>query len=309
MDWYAGNILSVTGEYYGVEKTIEKEFEVFKNKSGASSSYGTGATDCAHVSPVSVQAQEAKPKGIAFSKSGEKMFIVGNGGDGTDEDVDEYTLTGAYCIGTATYVDSFDISSEDIKPNAIIFSKSGEKMFIVGNSGNDVNEYILTAAWDVSTASFVDNFKVNTQDTEPEGIRFNDSGEKMFIVGNDGKDVSEYTLTAAWDVSSATYVDSFDLSNEENSPKGIAFSKSGEKMFIVGNANNNVHEYILTAAWDVSSASFVDSFSVNSQETAPRGIWFDSSGKTMFIVGVSGDDVNVYKLTTAWDVSTASFVS
>ena len=34
MDWYAGNILSVTGEYYGVEKTIEKEFEVFKSKGG-----------------------------------------------------------------------------------------------------------------------------------------------------------------------------------------------------------------------------------------------------------------------------------
>ena len=33
MDWYAGNILSVTGTYYGVEKTIEKEFEVFKSKS------------------------------------------------------------------------------------------------------------------------------------------------------------------------------------------------------------------------------------------------------------------------------------
>ena len=34
MDWYAENILSVTGEYYGVEKTIEKEFEVFKSKGG-----------------------------------------------------------------------------------------------------------------------------------------------------------------------------------------------------------------------------------------------------------------------------------
>ena len=32
MDWYAENILSVTGEYYGVEKTIEKEFAVFVKK-------------------------------------------------------------------------------------------------------------------------------------------------------------------------------------------------------------------------------------------------------------------------------------
>ena len=33
MDWYAGNILSVTGTYNGVEKTIEKEFEVFYKSS------------------------------------------------------------------------------------------------------------------------------------------------------------------------------------------------------------------------------------------------------------------------------------
>ena len=70
-----------------------------------------------------------------------------------------------------------------------------------------------------------------------------------------------------------------------------------------------LNEYTLTAAWDVSTASFVDSFSVNSQEATVRDIWFDSSGKTMFIVGKDGDDVNVYKLTIAWDVSTASFVS
>ena len=55
MDWYAGNILSVTGEYFGVEKTIEKEFEVFSGRSSGSSSrsYGAGAGSCALVPPVS----------------------------------------------------------------------------------------------------------------------------------------------------------------------------------------------------------------------------------------------------------------
>ena len=44
MDWYAGNILSVTGEYYGVEKTIEKEFEVCSNQRVVRpSNYGAGA--------------------------------------------------------------------------------------------------------------------------------------------------------------------------------------------------------------------------------------------------------------------------
>ena len=310
MDWYAGNILSVTGEYFGVEKTIEKEFEVFRNQGGASSNYGAGAGGCAHVGPFSVASQESEPQGIAFSKSGEKMFIMGSDGD----DVNEYTLTGAYCIGTATFVDSFVLGADAEgvhNPQGIAFSKSGMKMFVSDTHGKDVNEYTLTAAWDVSTASFVDTFSVKSQTTLPTGIAFSKSGTKMFITDTAGSTdtVLEYTLTTAWDVSTASFVDKFNVRGEDRAPTDIAFSKSGMKMFITGNTNDNVYEYTLTAAWDVSTASFVDSFDISSQETEVRGIWFDSSGKTMFIVGHEDGEVNIYKLTVAWDVSTASFVS
>jgi len=201
MDWYAGNILSVTGTYYGVEKTIEKEFEVFKNQGGRSGGSGAAAGSCAHVSPFSVATQETNQQGIAFSKSGTKMFIVGNVGD----DVNEYTLTGAYCIGTASFVDSFSVATQEANPLGIAFSKSGNKMFVVGNTGNDINEYTLTTAWDVSTASFVDSFSVTNQEKTPRGIWFDSSGKTMFIVGSGGDDVNVYKLTAAWDVSTASF--------------------------------------------------------------------------------------------------------
>ena len=129
----------------------------------------------------------------------------------------------------------------------------------------------------------------------------------MFIVGKSGDDVNVYKLNVAWDVSTASFVDSFSVNSQDSAPGGIKFSKSGTKMFIVGHNGDDINEYTLTTAWDASTASFVDSFSVNSQEIMPQDIWFDSSGKTMFIVGQNGDDVNVYKLSTAWDVSTASF--
>ena len=309
MDWYAGNILSVTGEYFGVEKTIEKEFEVFKKRS-ASSNYGAGAGGCAHVSPFSVATQDGEPQGIAFSKSGEKMFIVGRINDA----VYEYTLNGSYCIGTASFVDSFSVATQEVNPRGITFSKSGDKMFIVGATNNNqgkVSEYTLTAPWDVSTASFVDSLGVKSCGADcstSTGLAFSKSGEKMFVMVSKVVDaVDEYTLTTPWDVSTASFVDSFSVQAQEGTPTGIAFSKSGEKMFVVGSGGDDVNEYTLSVAWDVSSASFVGSFSVKSQEGNPQGIWFDSSGKTMFITGQAGDDVNVYKLSIAWDISTASF--
>ena len=131
----------------------------------------------------------------------------------------------------------------------------------------------------------------------------------MFVLssGSAGK-VAEYTLGTGFDVSTASPVDSFSIKDQETNAQSIAFSKFGTKMFVVGNAGDDVNEYTLTTAWDVSTASFVDSFSVSGQESTPSSIWFDGSGKTMFIIGIAGDDVNVYKLSTAWDVSTASHV-
>jgi len=280
MDWYAGNILSVTGEYFGVEKTIEKEFEVFKNQGGGSSgSYGSGG-------------------------SGLKMFIVGNQGN----DINEYTLTTSWDVSSASFVDSFSVASQDEAPSGVAFSKSGKKMFVTGNDGDDVNEYTLTTAWDVSSASFVDSFSVASEESSPSDIAFSKSGEKMFIVGNNGDDVNEYTLSVAWDVSSASFVDSFSVASQHSFPTGIAFSKSGEKMFTVGSVSDDVNEYTLSVAWDVSSASFVDSFDLSNEDTFPSGIAFSKSGEKMFISGATNDAVHEYTLTTAWDVSTASFV-
>ena len=45
----------------------------------------------------------------------------------------------------------------------------------------------------------------------------------MFIVGSGGDDVNVYKLTAEWDVSTASFVDSFSVASEEISPTGIAF--------------------------------------------------------------------------------------
>ena len=42
-------------------------------------------------------------------------------------------------------------------------------MFIVGQAGQDVNEYTLSTGFNVSTASFVDSFSVASQDTVPQG--------------------------------------------------------------------------------------------------------------------------------------------
>ena len=56
----------------------------------------------------------------------------------------------------------------------------------------------------------------------------------------------------------------------------------------------------------IAGASFVDSYTI-AQDTDPRGIAFSNDGKRMFITGIQNDTVYQYNLTTAFDVSTASY--
>jgi uncharacterized protein len=261
---------------------------------GASNVVGFDVSTAVFVDSFSVSAQDAAPTGIAFNTNGTKMFILGFTGD----NVNEYTLSTGFDVSTASFVDSFSVAAQETVPIGIAFSTDGTKMFIVGNTGDDVNEYTLSTGFDVSTASFVDSFSVAAQEAAPSGIAFNTSGTKMFIVGFDGDEVNEYALSTGFDVSTASFVDSFSVSAQDTNPIGIAFNTDGTKMFIVGNAGQDVNEYTLSTGFDVSTASFVDSFSVSAQDTSPYGIAFNTDGTKMFILGIAGVDVNEYTLGT-----------
>ena len=303
MDWYAENILSVTGEYYGVEITIEKEFTVFAKKSSDSS--------CHSVNPFSLSSWETQPTGIAFGTGGNKMFVIGSIGD----DVNEFALSIPYCLSTASFIDSFDISGQEILAQGIAFSPDGTKMLIAGDIGNDVSEYTLSTAWDVSTATFVSNECDLTADssgiTKPRAIDFNSDGTKMRVLSwQDVKSVHEFTLATGFDMSTCEYTadEAYSISGEQDGkPTGMAFNDDGTKMFIVGTKNDKVHEYTLSAAYDVSSATYVDALDISSYEGESSGLTFSTNGKHMYIVGYDGTDVNEYTLSTAWDISTASY--
>ena len=256
----------------------------------------------------SVISQDIIALGLFFKSDGTKMFMVG----GVTDAVWQYSLSTAYDISTASFTlptsDYFSVAAQETTPSDVFFKSDGAKMYVLGDSGNDVNEYSLSSAWDVTTASYVQSFSVSTQETGPAGLFFKPDGTKMYVTGYASDNVNEYDLSTAWDVSTASYLQNFSISAQENSPRGLFFKPDGTKMYVIGTQANTVFEYALSTAWDISSASYSQGFSVSSQETTPYSLFFKPDGTKMYIHGQSGDDVNEYNLSTAWDVSTASYV-
>jgi len=214
-----------------------------------------------------------------------------------------------YDIANGSYTQAFSVSSQDTFPSGVAFNPAGTKMFVVGNTGDDVNEYTLSTGFDVSTASFVDSFSVSGQQAAPMSVAFNTDGTKMYIVGETEDTVAEYALSAGFDVSSASYTQAFSIAAQETEAQGITFNTDGSKMFIVGDTGNDINEYTLSTGFDVSTASFVDSFSLASQTTQPKEGVFNTDGTELYVLARDTQKVYKYTLTTGFDVSTASYAS
>jgi len=241
----------------------------------------------------SVTTQEFSPTGLFFKPDGTKMYIIGNSGD----EVDEYNLSTAWDLSTASLLQSFTVGTQESLPSGMFFKPDGTKMYIIGTSGDDINEYSLSTAWDVSTATYLQNFGVVGQDTNPQGLFFKPDGTKLYVVGSTGDSVYEYNLSTAWDISTTSYLQLFSVVTQETQPQGLVFNPEGTKMYIIGQSGDDVNEYDLSTAWDVTTASFLRLFGIGVQETTPTDLFFKSDGTKMYIIGTTND--TIYQYSTA----------
>jgi len=209
-------------------------------------------------------------------------------------------------VSTATYLQNFSVSNEVTNSQGVFFNPDGTQMYVVDTSIGDVTEYNLSIAWNVSNASFVQT-SINLGGA-PEDLFFRSDGLKMYVVVNTGDNVSEFDLSIAWNVSTATFLQSFSVTDYETGLRGLFFKVDGTKMYILGTNSDHVHEYDLSSAWDISTAAYLQNFSVAGQELNPTGMFFKPDGAKMYVTGFSGQDVNEYDLSTVWNVSSATFL-
>ena len=228
---------------------------------------------------------------------------------GAVKDTSGDLIVGTFDVSTAVFADTaFSVSTQDSNPRGMAFSSDGTKMFVTGFASSSVNEYTLSAPFDISAPVIAGDFSVSTQDPTPTDVALSSDGTRMFVVGYFNEKIYEYALATAFSVSPATFASDTSVS-QDFSPDGMAFSNDGTKMFMVGDAKNSIYEYALSEAFDVSTATFTDTaFSVAAQETSPTGMAFSSDGTKMFVVGINGIKVNEYTLSAPFDISTPIFV-
>tara|TARA_R110001606_G_scaffold325150_1_gene471841 strand:- start:799 stop:1980 length:1182 start_codon:yes stop_codon:yes gene_type:complete len=95
---------------------------------------------------------------------------------------------------------------------------------------------------------------------------------------------------------------------------------SGTKLYMLDSAAKIVYQYALSTAWDTQSATSVGQYSLNTTSTVPSAVLnaydslrFSSDGTYFYVSGFDSSpqarDIQVYQLSTPWDITTASITT
>ena len=106
-------------------------------------------------------------------------------------------------------------------------------------------EFDLSTPWDVSTASYLQNFVI-AEDSQLNGIFFKADGTKLYTCGYTNDTIYEYNLSPAWDISSRSLVQGYSVSIQTGYPASVFIMPDGTKMFVLDALQDRVHEYNLT---------------------------------------------------------------
>jgi sugar lactone lactonase YvrE len=219
--------------------------------------------------------------------------------------------TVGYNLAGASYDSvSFSVASQDAGPRAIAFKSDGTKLYHAGTTNDTIYQYSLSTAWDVSTASYDSvSFSVASQG-QPTGLVFKSDGTKFYLSENNTSSVYQYSLSTAWDMSTASYDSvSFSVASQGLYPHDVVFKSDGSSMYVYTSSDETMYQYTLSTAWDLSTSAYASrnyAFA-NAEDASPEGMDISEDGTKFYMVGRTTDSVYQYTLSTAWDISTASY--
>tara|TARA_R110000796_G_scaffold194727_1_gene311082 strand:- start:3231 stop:3758 length:528 start_codon:yes stop_codon:yes gene_type:complete len=133
------------------------------------------------------------------------------------------------------------------------------------------------------------------------------------LTDNHDDRVYQYHLSTAWNITTLSYAGKwFSTANQEFHPDSLWFKDDGLRFYVLGQGQDTVYQYSLSTAWVINSSGTntaypQTSFSISSQETAPRGLTFSDDGLNMYIIGSSNNKIYRYTLSTAWWVNTSTY--
>ena len=237
-----------------------------------------------------------------------------------------------------TFVQTKEVDDDTPGIRGINFKPDGTRMYITSREDAPnkfkgyIIEYSLSQPFDISTATIsfsggspkgtpltCDGAGGSDQMELPHAVEFKPDGTRMFITtnkdfsGNPGVAVYQFKLTTPWDsttlVCEKIYeVDVNGSGAAEDQVRTLDFNPDGTKMFVGGMRQDKIRQYDLATPFDLRSGVTPGgiSDSLASADGSMRDIQFNPDGTQLFLAGDQNTRMNLYSLSTAYDITTLS---
>jgi len=128
------------------------------------------------------------------------------------------------------------------------------------------------------------------------GLEFKPDGTKMYICGTQNNTAYQYSLSTAWDITTASYDNkSLPVSDVGTSAMDLRFNSNGTKLFSM-RSTGQILTYNLSTPWDISTGSYSSSETWVTGYTNVWGFSFANNGKKILIsnYGANPDELVMY---------------
>ena len=174
-------------------------------------------------------------------------------------------------------------------------------MYICDRTNTQLDEWTLSTAWDLSTASYTTNANIATNTSNPMGIFWKPDGTKFYLADSSNARIVQYNVNSGytWSISQWSHHGNFSISGQEGTIHDVEFTSDGTKMLIVGRVSDRVHQYTLSTAWDVTTASYDSVYlDLSSQMTQPNGMHLKADDLSKLYIVASGSVKKAYQYST-----------
>lgn len=196
--------------------------------------------------------------------------------------------------------------------NCITFNPDGTKVYLVGESKNTVFQFSLGTAWDITTATYDNKSKATGLNVSNSAI-FSDDGLTMWIGGwwNTGY-VYKYTLSTAWDVSTASYV--WDTTWKSN----VSFfectwywiANDWQYLFMLSRWSKYIRRYTMTTPYDITTLQGNSGqYQEYSISVEAHKVFLNPQWTQLFYYGRQEKKIHICALSTPFDLTTISETS
>lgn len=237
------------------------------------------------------------PYSLVFSTDGTKMYY---GSDGTA--IYQWNLSTAWDISTASFFQLFSFSEVGSQAASIVFNATGTIGYVSGSSSSLANlfQYTFATPFDITDAVYTGN-SINITNASAKVFQtFISSDGLHFISYSDNNStVYSYSLSIAWDISSATYVSNMYLLSS-----GITVKQDGTKLYFEDEATDSVQEYTMSTPWLLSSATYTTRSYRYLDSDFPV---FIDNGNHIVHVDTSSLELHSIKLQTPYDINSGIY--